>query len=232
MFTSTPASIDRFLESQKWLRALPASARQLVLEQAYSIHAAKGETVFASQEEVAGWYGVVHGLVKIESPVGTQQSSFVGLGSGAWFGEGTILKNEARQYNVVALRASELVCVPRAVFETLLRESMAFNRYLIDELNRKLGLAMTIIQSGRTGSARQRLALTLSRLFWNHARTLELTQDELANLAGIARQTANRELKQLAQQGIVRLAMHRITVIDDNALLLIVNEAAQSSTEE
>lgn len=232
MFTAQAASTDRFLSGQKWFRALPAQAQHSVLTQAYGIHAAKGETALAAMQSVSGWYGVVHGLVKIESPVGAQQSSFVGLGSGAWFGEGTLLKDEARQYNVVALRDTELVCVPRDVFEALVRECMPFNRYLIDELNRKLGLAMAIIQSGRTGSARQRLALTLSRLFWNHARTIELTQDELANLAGIARQTANRELKHMEQLGIVRLAMNRITVLDDTALLTIVHESPQATPAE
>jgi CRP-like cAMP-binding protein len=110
---------------------------------------------------------------------------------------------------------------------------MAFNRFLIEELNHKLGQAMSVIQTGRTGNAQQRVALALSRLFWNDSRTLELSQDELASLAGMARQTANRALQQLEQSGIVRLAMNRITVLDDRALLQCVSApGAAAATDE
>lgn len=232
MFAAHPSRIERFLTHQKWFRALSHQAQHAVLSQSFSIPARKGEVVFPAHQPVLGWYGVVQGLVKIESSNGAQQSTFVGLGQGAWFGEGAILKNEARQYNVVALRDSELVCVPSAVFDMLLNESMAFNRFLIEELNRKLGQAMSVIQAGRTGNAQQRLALALSRLFWNQTRTLELTQDELASLAGMARQTANRALQQLEQRGIVRLGMNRITVLDDRALLQCVSDGATPTAVE
>lgn len=131
---------------------------------------------------------------------------------------------------MVALRDTKLVCIPSAVFEILLQQSTRFNRFVIDELNRKLGLAMSIIQTGRSGNAQQRLALALSRMFRNQTRTLELSQDELASLAGMARQTANRALQQLEQRGIVRLAMNRITVLDEHALLHCMSEGAAAHT--
>lgn len=39
---------------------------------------------------------------------------------------------------MVALRDTKLVCIPSAVFEILLQQSTHFNRFVIDELNRKL----------------------------------------------------------------------------------------------
>jgi CRP-like cAMP-binding protein len=120
MFTAHTPSIDRFLSHQKWFRDLSAQARHAVLTPSFAIRCSKGDIVLPAQQTVTGWYGVVQGLVKIESTSGTQQSTFVGLGQGAWFGEGAILKKEARQYNVVALRDSVLVCVPSTVFEMLL----------------------------------------------------------------------------------------------------------------
>lgn len=223
MFAVTPSQTERCLSHQKWFRELPASLQQLVRTQAFAVRASKGEIVLPAYQPVQAWYGIAQGLVKIASSQGAQQSTFVGLNQGTWFGEGAILKKEPRQYDVVALRDTELACIPCAVFETLLQESTRFNRFVIDELNRKLGLAMAIIQTGRSGSAQQRLALALSRMFWNQTRTLELSQDELASLAGMARQTANRALQQLEQRGIVRLAMHRITVLDEQALLQCVS---------
>ena len=232
MFAADLPLTERFLAHQKWFRELPVPLQQQVLDQAFSVRAAKGEIALQAYQPVDGWYGVAQGLVKIASSQGAQQSTFVGLNQGTWFGEGAILKKEPRQYDVVALRDTELVCVPSAVFETLLQHSTRFNRYIIDELNRKLGLAMSIIQAGRSGNAQQRLALALSRMFWSQTRTLDLSQDELASLAGMARQTANRALQQLEQRGIVRLAMHRITVLDEQALLQCVSEGAATHATE
>lgn len=232
MFAAEPSPTERCLSHQKWFRELPVALQQQVRTAVFSMRAAKGEIALQAYQSVDGWYGVAQGLVKIASGQGAQQSTFVGLGQGSWFGEGAILKKEPRQYDVVALRDTELLCIPSAVFETLLQESTHFSRFVIDELNRKLGLAMAIILAGRSGNAQQRLALALSRMFWNQTRTLELTQDELASLAGIARQTANRALQQLEQRGIVRLAMNRITVLDDRALLQCVSDSAAPRTTE
>ena len=232
MFAAELSPTARCLSHQKWFRELPVDLQQLVQTQAFLVRAAKGEIALQAHKPVDGWYGVAQGLVKIASSQGAQQSTFIGLNQGSWFGEGAILKKEPRQYDVVALRETTLVCIPSAVFETLLQESTCFNRYIIDELNRKLGLAMSIIQTGRSGNAQQRLALALSRMFWNQTRTLELSQDELASLAGMARQTANRALQQMEQRGVVRLAMHRITVLDEQALLQCVADSAATGNAE
>jgi CRP/FNR family cyclic AMP-dependent transcriptional regulator len=50
-----------------------------------------------------------------------------------------------------------------------------------------------------------------------------LTQDELANLAGMSRQTANRALNALQERGLISLAMNRIKVLDDAALTRLMD---------
>jgi CRP-like cAMP-binding protein len=70
------------------------------------------------------------------------------------------------------------------------------------------------------------VALSLSRLFWSRTRQLDLTQDELASLAGMSRQTANRALNNLQQLGVISLSMNRITVLDDTALTRIMLPAS------
>ena len=76
--------------------------------------------------------------------------------------------------------------------------------------------------AGRTRSPEQRIALALSRLFWNRLRQLDLTQDELASLAGMSRQTANRALCELQARGLIGQAFNRITVRDDEGLMQLL----------
>jgi len=123
-----------------------------------------------------------------------------------------------RRYEVVALRDTELLCLPSATFHTLFASSIGFNQFLVGCMNLRLSQAMAMIEAGRTRSPEQRIALSLSRLFWNRTRQLDLTQDELASLAGMSRQTANRVLNALQQQGVISLSMNRIRVLDDAAL--------------
>ena len=128
------------------------------------------------------------------------------------------MKNELRRYQVVALRNTELLCLPSAVFHHLQASSLAFNQCLVTGLNLRLSQAMAMIEAGRTRNPQQRIALSLSRLFWSRTRQLDLTQDELASLAGMSRQTANRVLNALQEQGVIVLSMNRIKVLDDTAL--------------
>ncbi|MGQ0710466.1 MAG: Crp/Fnr family transcriptional regulator [Rhodoferax sp.] len=220
-----------FVQNQSWFRYLSTHHQARVVHTLCTLRGAKGDTVLACGERAQGWYGVMNGLVKIESQNQDRASSFAGLVSGCWFGEGALLKDEARRYNVVALRDSTVVCMPTAVFMQLYQESLAFNQYLVRNLNHKLGQTMAVIEAGRTRSPTQRVALSLSRLFWNEIRVLDLSQDELASMAGVARQTANRALRMLQERGIVTLSTNRITVRDDAALVDFVRRPEGDSTQ-
>ena len=219
MFPNSLPGSALFLLTQPWFTALPQKQQEVLRAAVFTLRARKGTTVLPANEPVQGWYAVLSGLVKIESKVGAGRcSTFLGLAPGEWFGEGAVLKGEPRRYNVIALRDTELLCLPSEQFRSLSAGSIAFNQYLVERLNHKLGQAMAIIEAGRTRNPEQRVALSLSRLFWSRTRQLDLTQDELANLAGMSRQTANRALNNLQQLGVISLSMNRITVVDDAAL--------------
>lgn len=230
MFSASTNPVTRFLAAQPWVGGLPVRQQQTLEAAVFTLRARKGTTVLPANESAQGWYAVLSGLVKIESDVGAGRcSTFLGLAAGEWFGEGSVLKNEPRRYNVIALRDTELLCLPNELFRSLSAGSIAFNQFLVERLNHKLGQAMAIIEAGRTRTPEQRVALSLSRLFWSRTRQLDLTQDELASLAGMSRQTANRALNNLQQLGVISLSMNRITVLDDAALTRVMLPA---STDE
>src|SRR3954467_6538985 len=79
-----------------------------------------GVPVCRKGEPVEHWIGVVDGLVKMTSvnPEG-KTTTFTGVTSGGWFGEGSLLKDRTRKYDVVTLRESRVAHIPRATFEWL-----------------------------------------------------------------------------------------------------------------
>src|SRR6202165_2664400 len=67
------------------------------------------EFIFMRGDRFDYWTGIVTGLARMGIVSrGGKATSFAGLTAGAWFGEGTVLKNEPRRYDVVALRDTRL----------------------------------------------------------------------------------------------------------------------------
>ena len=224
MFPTPPNPARSFLQSQAWFGSVPPEQQDDITAQVVVLSATRGQTILQANVMTQGWYGVLHGLVRISAPATAgRRSDFLGVGAGEWFGEGAVLKDEVRLYEVVALRDTELLCLPRPVFHQLQASSLAFNQCLVAGLNLRVSQAMAVIHAGRTRSPEQRIALSLSRLFWSRTRQLDLTQDELASLAGMSRQTANRVLNGLQEQGVISLSMNRIKILDDAALTQLLN---------
>ncbi len=209
----------RFLSGQPWFAALPEETRTRLLERTFTVAGRKGEVLLAAGTPVKGWYAVLSGLVKLQSasPEG-RVSAFIGVPDGEWFGEGSTLKTEPRRYDVIALRDTLLLCLPRAQFDELFATCLPFNHFLVAHLNRRLGQAMTIIEAGRLRAPEQRVALYLSRVFWQGRRKLLLSQEELGHLAGLSRQTVNRALQTLEALGLVSLEFGRVALLDEQAL--------------
>ena len=89
------------------------------------------------------WVGVIDGLVKAESLSDNGKSvTFATLPANSWFGEGSILKQEARKYDVIALRQSYVALMPDLTFFWLLDTSISFNRFILNQLNERLGQFM------------------------------------------------------------------------------------------
>jgi CRP-like cAMP-binding protein len=170
------------------------------------------------------WTGVVGGLVKISAISETGKSmTFAGIGAGGWFGEGTVLKNEPRKYDLVALRDTRLALLNRATFMWLFENSVGFNRFLVHQLNERMGQFIATIESDRIHDPTARVARHLAWLFNpvlypNAGGHIEITQEELALLAGISRQVANKVLTKLEAAGLIVTERGGITVRDPEAL--------------
>ena len=213
--------------SAEYLRRIAAWSRDLSDAEIEIARAGIIEKAFGADEFVCMrgdqfeyWMGVVTGLVRVGTMSrGGKVVSYTGLTEGAWFGEGTVLKNEARQYDVVALRQSRLALMDRATFFWLFENSVAFNRFLVGLLNERLGQFIAMLEYGRTLDATGRLARCIASLFnpilyRDATRHLKITQEELGAISGISRQNANQCLQTLEKQGLLRIEYGGVTVAD------------------
>jgi CRP/FNR family cyclic AMP-dependent transcriptional regulator len=216
----TMSKLAQMLAEAAWTRGLTPDQRRRVDAETFSRIYPKGSHIFHHGEQVDYWMGVVDGLGKM-AMLGRdgRATTFVAVGSGAWFGEGSIIKHVPRQYEGVALRNSEIAFVPRKVFMSLLDENIAFNRFIIDILNERLQQFIGLASRDRLLEPEARVALSIASLFNpvlspRTERTLAITQDEIAELSGLSRQRTNEALRFLEDQGMLRIERVGLTVVD------------------
>ena len=175
-------------------------------------------------EPVEHWFGVIDGLAKMSSDWASgKTASYTGIAAGGWFGEGSMLKTEPRRYDVIALRDTRVACMKRETFHWLLDHSIAFNRFVINQINERLGLFIGLLESERLADIDARVARAISALFHPVLQPgiesrIAISQGEIGYLAGVSRQRVNRSLQLLSQRGFLRAEYGSVTVFDLDGL--------------
>jgi CRP-like cAMP-binding protein len=216
----TAISVEDMLRRTSWASSLCAADFARALEGTSECQVPSGGYVCSKGEPVDHWHGVIEGLVKMSSDWATgKTASFTGIAAGGWFGEGSMLKTEARRYDVVALRNSRLACMRRETFHWLLDNSIAFNRFVINQINERLSLFIGLLESERLLDMDARVARTLAALFHpvlqpGMESRIAISQEEIGYLAGISRQRVNRALRTLEDAGFLATQYGGITVLD------------------
>lgn len=191
-------------------------ARRGIVERTYG----KGAYLCHQGDRFDCWGGMISGLVKLSTVSDSgKQVSLAGLAAGAWFGEGSILKNEARRYDLVALRETRLALMDIATFNWLLEHSVGFNRFLVHQFNERLGQFIGQVENDRMLDATGRVARALASIFNPRlnpgvGKHIAITQEEIGLLSGLSRQVTNQSLKVLETAGVLQAERGGIVIRD------------------
>jgi len=203
-----------------WFRALASGHQAWVLADSHAQTYAAGAIVAARDVLAAYWLGVSSGLVKLAIfNASGRGCTFSGVPHGGWFGEGSVIKREPRKYDVIALQPSLVMAVPADTFHRLMDCSLPFNRFVIHQLNNRMGEFIALIQNSRLLDIDARVAQSLAQLFNpdlypETGLALEISQEEIGMLAGASRQRINQALQTLEKAGLVALSYNRVDVRD------------------
>lgn len=140
------------------------------------------------------------------------------LGAGDLFGELAYFAGTARQVDAVAEEPATLVRVGAAQIERLLAQEPAFARALLASLAHQLRLALDQIDRDRSLTAEARIARLLLDLAERDGNALTVTQQSLADRAGVSRVTAGQVLARLEQTGAIRRGYRQITLTNYGVL--------------
>jgi CRP-like cAMP-binding protein len=203
-----------------WLAVLEPADRVWAEAAMVIANAEPGDFICRIGRPATFWFGVVEGLLKMSNDPGQGPLiTFTGVPPGAWFGEGTLLKREPYRYNIEALRQSAVAGLPVEAFHALLNQSIPFNRFVLNQLNERLGQFIAARETDRLTHPDARVARNLAALFHpvlypGVGQLLRITQQELGYLVGLSRQRVNEALKALQEAGLIRIEYGGLRVLD------------------
>ena len=216
--------LDR-LSANRWFGALPLAERQLMLSEAELLRLRKGEMLFRQGDPPSSFYGLVSGALKISSLREDGREAILAvIEPGIWFGEISLIDDQPRTHDATALTALEVLQLPRPVFERLM-ERAVFARAVAALLAGRIRVMYGIVEDATLRSTRARVARRLLLLARGDASMspqarprVPVSQEGLAMMLGISRQTLSKELRMLADEGLIGLGYGYIEVVSEDGL--------------
>jgi CRP/FNR family transcriptional regulator, cyclic AMP receptor protein len=201
------------------LDLLDDAGRRALLAAAHRRRFKRNEVVFHDGDPGDTLHLIVKGhfAIRITTPLGDVATLRV-LGPGEHFGELAVLAPGPRRGSVVSLDAGETQSLHRDDFEQL-RATMpkideALTAALVAEVRRLAAALVDALYVPAERRVWRRLSELVDLYGGDAPIAIPMTQDDLAQLAGTTRPTANRVLRSGEEQGIVELARGRIEVRD------------------
>ncbi|HET8786326.1 MAG TPA: Crp/Fnr family transcriptional regulator [Candidatus Limnocylindrales bacterium] len=197
----------------------------------------KGETIFHAGDPGDSLFLVTGGAVKITIPPddGSEPAILTTVGPGGFFGELSLLDGAARSATAVALEPTETQILGRDAFDKLVDRQPALRHNLLVTLAGEIRRLTAQVEDLHFLDLPGRLARHLLRtlairegrdpatsddLTGEHRLPWPYTQSELAGMIGGSRQSVNRLLADLVDEGLVRFDGDELVIPDAARLAL------------
>lgn len=223
------------LSANPWFGSLPLRERRSMLAASERMRVQPGEMLFRQGDRVpAGrgmFYGLLSGRFKISSLREDGKEAILAvLEAGNWFGEVSLLDQLPRTHDATALVSSEVLLLGRASFDALMQRH-AFAHAVCRMLAARTRSLYGMVEDATLRSVRARVARRLVLLARGDATqapdarpVVPVSQESLAMMLGVTRQTLSKELRVLAAAGAIASRYGRIEIVSIAALERLVTD--------
>ena len=184
----------------------------------------KGQLIILAEETGDTLFIIRGGQVKV-SLIHEDGKEFILslLGQGEVFGELSLLDARPRSANVTAMVETELLMLRRSDFLDLVGRVPQIAVSLLEELASRLRRTDDQVEGLALLDVHHRVAKTLLRMAKDGGQTSpegilirrRPTHQQLANMSGTTRETVTRALKQLQDEGYIRISGRQILILAD-----------------
>jgi CRP-like cAMP-binding protein len=206
-----------WLRQVQYFAALLEEDFSVVAQHVHVRHFAAGQVVMLEGDPCEGLYVVREGRIRVYkmSPAGKEQVLRI-IPAGESFNDVPVFDGGPNPASADCLDESEIGILSKADAEQLLRTRPSFGAAMLRVFARRLRQLTMIVEDLSFHSVRARLARGL--LETAEDGTSHLTQRDLAELAGTAREVAGRELREMERQGAIRITRGMTTLLDRRRL--------------
>ncbi|WP_332686982.1 Crp/Fnr family transcriptional regulator [Bosea sp. (in: a-proteobacteria)] len=213
-----PDRIARLLSANPFFAGLAQDALERIAGICRHQRLAARAVLFLKGDPSDGLYAIRSGQIRIGTTDDLgQQMTMNFLGSGDIFGEIALLDGRSRTADAVAMEDTEMFFLPRRDFLKLLHREPTIALQLIELLCARLRDVIERMEEVAFLPAETRLARRVLMLATDYGTEIHVSQDELASLTGVTRETVNRQLQCWKRAGLLSLGRSRLTVhhLDD-----------------
>lgn len=208
------------LSVNPWFGGLPIGERKAMLAAADVLQLRAGEMLYRKGDAASGFFCVVQGAFKVSTLGEDGREGILSvIEAGNWFGEAALIDGLPRPHDATAVQASVVLAIQPQGFKRLMQRS-AFARGIAVLLCSRVRVLYGMVEDAMLRSTPTRIArrlLTLARgdaTQASDARTsVTVSQEALAMMLGITRQTLSKELKVLVRDGVLSLGYGRIEIV-------------------
>lgn len=220
-----PAPAAALLGGCVLFQAFDEETRRTLALRAVRKHYCAGDTIFAVGAEGQAMMAIAAGVVRISYPTARGRAVVLAdLGPGEVFGEVALLDGRERSATATAVTACEVVVLERCHVVPVLRERPDICMRLLDLLCARLRRSDERMADIAFSQLPARLAKTiLSRA--GDGERLDLSQNDIADMVGSARENVNRQLRAWKRSGIVDIGVGWIAIRRRADLLAIAGAA-------
>jgi len=223
------------INAGRWFSSLSPTLRHDILRCAYVKRYQDGDMIAARGEPPEVWLACARGAVRVSSTsVSGKQITLTYVEPGIWFGDVAIFDGDQRTHDCYAHGDTTTLNVAKADFRKILSQHSEFYEALLRLQSRRIRQLYGLVEDLNTLPLRARLAKQLNHLVRSYGVpclsqpdairiSLQLAQEELAQLLGASRQRVNQELKQMEREALIRIEAGGLLVLDRTGLLAVVN---------
>lgn len=223
------SAIADLLQRVPFLGALTAEDREALAASVTHRRFRKGDIIFQREDDGQALFIVEDGSVRVYFP-GAQGSdlTLAVFRPGDFFGEMSLLDGRPRSASAAATMDSVVVTLERSDFIALLTSRPKAALAVLEVVSRRLRGASEMASDLAFLDVGGRLAKRLLDLMGTHGKRSQngtlldvtVTQEELANMIGVTRESVNRNLGEFRRLGLIRNQGRKFVVIDAEGLRL------------
>lgn len=187
----------------------------------------RNELIFSQGDEGDGLYVVESGHVGISRQNADGDELIITIQEpGEYFGELALFDREPRSAAATAVEGASLLFLSREAFRDFLEAHPAALFTCLEVVVQQLRRCTDLVDELALLDVRSRLARRLLRLMDQGALepgasdgfALRITQQHLASMTGATRESVNKHLNALVDEGVILLERGRINILDREAL--------------